>query len=183
MDLYQAIQQRCSVRKFEEREIPAEVLQRVFQAAVRAPSWANVQATRWIVVQDAATKARLAETLSPGNPSRAGLANAPVVLALCFLRGRSGFYKGAATTSLGDWGMFDAALAAANLTLAATAEGLGTVHVGALHVELAATILGLPADLQLVELIPLGYPAVPVKPTMRLEVDKIFSYDRYRGQE
>ncbi|NLH50163.1 MAG: nitroreductase [Myxococcales bacterium] len=179
MELSQALEQRCSVRRFKDDPIPPAVLQRVLEAARRAPSWANAQPARWIVVTDPAIKAKLAPCLSPGNPSSAAILKAPVVLALCFVKKRSGYYKGTPSTSLGDWGLFDAGLAAANLSLAAVAEGLGTVHVGAINLELAAETLQVPADVQLVELIPLGYPEQWPNKTTRLELEKIVSHEKY----
>jgi nitroreductase len=183
MEFYESLQKRRSTRKYQELIIPEDVLQRVFEAARRAPSWANSQAVRWVVVRDWKTKSRLAATLSPGNPSTEAITKAPVVLALCYIRNRSGFYKGKPSTPLGDWGMFDAGLAAANLTLAAAAEGLGTVHVGAIDIAAAARELNVPDDVQLVELIPLGYPAQEPTPTNRLDLAKIMFADEYRRNE
>lgn len=179
MDFYQTLDRRQSVRLYKSNAIPPEVLQRVLDAARRAPSWANTQATRWIVVANPEIKAQLAPCLSPGNPSAKALVQAPVVLALCFLKKRSGFYKGEPTNTLGDWGLFDAGLAAAQLTLAAAAEGLGTVHVGAIHIEMAAETLQVPPDVQLVELIPIGYPEQTPKQTSRLELDQISFHEKY----
>jgi nitroreductase len=181
MDFYEALDARRSIRKYEQRWIDNDVLHRIFEAARRAPSWANSQAVRWVVVRDAKIQMQLAAALSPGNPSTNAVLNAPVVLGLFFVRGKSGFYKGQATTSLGDWGLFDAGLAAANLTLAAAAEGLGTVHVGAFDHEQAAAVLQAPITAQLVELIPLGYPAHDSVVTARLEMNKVFFENLYRG--
>lgn len=46
----------CSVRKYDNRSIPDEVLRRILDAARRAPSWANVQSWHFVVVKDAAAK-------------------------------------------------------------------------------------------------------------------------------
>ncbi len=181
MDVHEAIRTRRSIRKYQDRPIPTEVLNRVLEAARVAPSWANVQATRWIVVTDPALKEKLAATLSPRNPSSAAIQQAPVVLGLCYLKNISGCYGGKPVTSLGDWGMFDAGLAAANLTLAAVAEGLGTVHVGALNLEAAAALLQVPSEVQFVELIPLGYPVDQGRPTSRKEMSEITSRERFGG--
>lgn len=180
MELMQAVMQRRSVRKYQDKAIAEEVLSRVLEAARQAPSWANVQPVRWIKVTSAELKSRLAETLSPGNPSTKAMTQAPVVLGLCYVKGLSGFYQGRPTTSLGEWGMFDAGLAAANLTLAAAAEGLGTVHVGAIDVDAAAKVLQVPEDAQLVELMPIGYPATEGKSPPRKELADLVFTDKYR---
>ncbi|HPQ72080.1 MAG TPA: nitroreductase family protein [bacterium] len=179
MDLYDAVMKRRSIRKYKSDDVPPDVLERVLDAARWAPSWANVQATRWIVVRDAEIKAKLAEALTPGNPSTKAMTDAPIVLALCHEKRLSGYYKDNQVTTITDFGLFDAGLAAANLTLAAQAEGLGTVHVAAMNLELAADILAVPEDVQLVELIPLGYPAKEGFPTNRRESDQLISYDQY----
>ena len=181
MDVHEAIQLRRSIRKYLDKPIPPEVLDRVLDAARRAPSWANVQTTRWIVVTDPEIKKQLVTALLPRNPSTAAVQNAPVVLGLCYVKGLSGCYQGQPVTSLGDWGSFDAGLAAANLTLAAKAEGLGTVHVGALNIENTARILQVPDDVQFVELIPLGYPADEGRPTPRKELGELVHREKYRG--
>jgi nitroreductase len=179
MDVHEAIQKRRSIRQYQDRPIPPDVLTRVLEAARRAPSWANVQSARWIVVTDPQRRQELTAALSPRNPATAAFAQAPVVLALCFVKGQSGCYQGQPRTSLGDWGLFDAGLAAANLTLAATAEGLGTVHVGATNIETAARILQIPDSVQFIEFIPLGYPADEGRATPRKELGEIISREKY----
>jgi len=179
MNLYDAVMKRRSVRKYKSDYVPQDVLDRVLDAARWAPSWANVQATRWIVVRDADIKAKLAEALTPGNPSTKAMTDAPLVLALCYEKRLSGYYKDNQVTTIENFGLFDAGLAAANLTLAAQAEGLGTVHVAAMNLELAAAMLALPESVQLVELIPLGYPAHEGFQTNRRESSQTISYDQY----
>jgi len=67
--------------------------------------------------------------LNPTNPAREAVRTAPVLIVACAQLGLSGFKSGTAATDKGDWFMFDVALAMHNLTLAAHAKGLGTVHV------------------------------------------------------
>ena len=180
MDLYEAVKKRFSVRKYKSDPIDDQVLDRVLDAARLAPSWANVQATRYIIVTDQDIKAELATCLTKGNPSTNAITQAPVIIGLCFVKGTSGYYTDQPLTSLeGQWGMFDAGLAAANLTLAAAAEGLGTVHVGALNIEKAAQILEVPEQAQFVELIPLGYPDQEFYSPKRMELAELLFKERY----
>ena len=180
MDTYEAIARRFSVRKYKSDPIPEPVLERILEAARRAPSWANAQATRYVVVTDPDLKAALAQCLTERNPATKAVAHAPVVIALCFVQGESGYYKGKALTSLeGQWGLFDAGLAAANLTLAAAAEGLGTVHAGALNLEKAAALLDIPDSAQLLELIPLGYPDQPFASPARKDLKELVFAEKF----
>lgn len=157
--IHQCIRTRRSMRTYEERPVPAEKLQRVLEAIQWAPSWVNFQPWEVVVVDDPGLKAELQTCVAETNPGRKAVAMAPLVLAVCGRPGISGFYKGAASTVYGDWLMFDLGIACQNACLAAWAEGLGTLHLGLLDHRRAGQILGLPEEVQLFELIPLGYPA------------------------
>ena len=75
--------------------------------------------------------------------------------------------------------MFDIALAMQNLTLAAHAKGLGTVHVGFFDAKVAAQTLGAPEGTVVVEMTPLGYPTGEVKVTPRKELNNFVFYEKF----
>jgi nitroreductase len=179
MELFEAFQNRRSIRKYQDRPIPEEVMTQVLEAARIAPSWANTQCTRLVVVKEAAMKQKLAEAVPSSNPSYRAIQSAPVVIAACGKKSLSGFYHHQASTALGDWLMFDVALAVSQLTLAAHALGLGTVHVGLMDVNKAGEILGVPPDVQLVELIPLGYPDQHPNSPPRKALAEIVHWERW----
>ena len=179
MEVMSAILTRRSVRHYQPDPVKEEDLTAVLEAARWAPSWANTQCWRFVVVRDAATKAALAGTLSPGNPATSAITEAPVVIAACAELGMAGYKRGEACTDKGDWFMFDVALAMQNLVLAAHSLGLGTVHVGLVDAPRAAKILGLPPGIVFVEMTPLGYPAEQPKAPPRKEVSEMVFYDRY----
>jgi nitroreductase len=179
MDLFEAMRNRRSVRKFSDKPVPEDVLVQVLEAARCAPSWANTQCWRFVVVQDAAMRKALSETLSPGNPARNAIVTAPITIAGCGVKQVSGYFHGKSTTVLGDWLAFDVALALSQLTLAAHALGLGTVHVGLFDLNRAGELLGVPADVQVVELIPLGWPDQTPKPTPRKPLADLVHRERW----
>jgi nitroreductase len=179
MDLFETFQNRRSVRKYQDRPVPDDALTKVLEAARSAPSWANTQCWRFVVVKDPETRRKLAEAVPSSNPSYRAIQTAPVVIALCGQKGTSGFYRNQASTALGDWFMFDVGLAASQLTLAAHALGLGTVHVGLIDVNAAGAVLGVPPDVQLVELIPLGYPDQQPKAPPRKPLSEIVHWERW----
>ena len=180
MEVFDAIHGRRSVRKYKSDSVPEEVLMKVLDAGRWAPSWANSQCWRFIVVKDAETKRRLSETLTPRNPATDATANAPVVLAVCAKPGLAGIKAGQPVTDKGAWWyMFDVALAVENLCLAAYALGLGTVIVGAFNHGEAKRILKIPGDIEIVALIPLGYPAEAPQATVRKEIGEITYADSY----
>lgn len=184
MELMEAIKTRRSIRKFKPTPVADKDLETVLEAARWAPSWTNCQCTRYIVVKDAATREQIAnEAVMSVNPAHNAIKQAPVVLVLCSLLGRSGTIKGNVTTDKGDWFMFDTALASQNLTLAAHSLGLGTVHVGDFNAPQVAKILDVPEGSAVVELMPLGYPESEGKPSKRKELSEIVFYGSYGKTE
>jgi nitroreductase len=159
MDVFEAMLNRRSVRKLLDTPIPREDLDRILDAARFAPSWANTQCQEIVLVCEPKTKQALAELLSERNPARSAVIQAPVVIVACGRKSRAGFKAGLPVTALGDWLMFDMGLFLQNLTLAAHALGYGTVHVGYFDHQKAGELIGAPADVQVVEILPLGRPA------------------------
>ena len=179
MDLFQAIKERRSIRRYKPTPISEEALRTVLEAARWAPSWANSQCWRFVVVRHPEVKERLAQVLGQGNAAIPAIKAAPIVIVACARLGRSGYRDGVLITDKGDWFMFDVALAMQNLTLAAYALGLGTVHVGRFDAKRAAQVLGVPEGVVVVEIMPLGYPDEAPPPRPRRELEKTVSYDKY----
>ncbi|MDQ7823961.1 MAG: nitroreductase family protein [Candidatus Eremiobacteraeota bacterium] len=179
MDVIDAIKTRRSIRKFKSDPVKRELLEEALESARYSPSWANTQVWEIIVVEDQKIKEALSETLPPGNPSKNSVKEAPVVLAACGKKGASGFYKGAQSTVLGDWLMFDVALFLSTLNLALHAKGLGMVHVGLFDIPEASEILGIPDSVQLVELLPVGFPDQAPSAPKRRESSEFTHWGRY----
>jgi len=180
MDLFEAMEQRRSIRKFTDEPVADDDLARILEAGRSAASWTNNQVWEIVLVRDPETKQRLAETLPKTNPAKKAIAGAPIVIAACGREGESGFYKGRASTTLGDWLMFDVALFLSNVTHAAHALGYGTVHVGLLDHAAAERVLGVPDGVKLVELMPLGRPTNPDKKAPgRKQVSEFLHQERY----
>jgi nitroreductase len=179
MNVIDAIKGRRSIRKYKPDSVSDKALEVVLDASRWAPSWANTQCVRWVVVRDTDTKARLADTLSSANPAANAIRIVPVVLVACAVTGRSGCKEGQPRTDKGDWFMFDTALAVQNLTLAAYELGLGTVQVGLFDARKVEELLQVPEGVRVVELIPLGYPAEQPKGLGRKELSEIVFYEKY----
>ncbi len=180
MELKQAIAGRRSIRKYKSAPVNETQLNAVMEAARLAPSWANTQCVRYVVVTDPDTKARLSDTLTPTNGARGAVKSAPVVIAACAEAEKSGYYHGQSQTDKGDyWFMFDVGLALQNLTLAAYEQGLGTVHVGLFDAHSAEEVLGVPPKVRIVELIPLGFPDEEPSTRPRKPLSEIVFYGKY----
>lgn len=179
MDVLDAIMTRRSIRRYKDTPIDDATLEKVLEAARWAPSWANTQVWRFVVVRDAEVRAGLLDALSEGNPATKALQAAPVIIVACAKLERSGFYHGEAQTAKGDFYMFDVGLAMQNLALAAHALGLGTVHVGMFDHAKVDKLLNVPEGFTVVELTPLGYPDREATAPPRKELSEIVVYDRF----
>jgi len=175
MELLEAIKTRRTVRKLKSDPISGAQLNAILEAIRWAPSWANMQPWEVIVVKDQAVKERLAETLPKGNPALKAMVNAPVVLAIFGIKGKSGFYRGEVSTDKGDWFMYDVGAATYCASLAAHDLGLGSVIVGLFDASKAGEILGVPEKSAVVVLLPVGVPEkIPSAPKRKELSDFVF---------
>ena len=178
-DCMQAIQDRRTVRKFEEQPVTEEQVNTLLESIRWAESWANTQCWEVVVVRNEEIKAQLQETMAKGNPGAKSVVQAPVVFAVCAKLQTSGFYKGQAPTKFGDWFMFDLGIASQNLSLAAHSMGLGSVMLGLFDHDQAAQVLKVPQGYELVTLIPVGVPAkIPSAPNRR-EIKEFTHWDTF----
>lgn len=170
-DIMDIIRNRRSVRVFQEKDISATTVHGVLEAVQWSPSWANTQCWEVVVVRNPEIKTELSKVLASKNPATRSVENAPVVLVLCGRLGESGYYKGEVTTKFGDWFMFDLGIACQSICLAAHDRGLGTVVVGLFDHNAAARLLKTPKGVEVVALIPMGYPARVPSPPARKAIE------------
>ncbi|MFC2021047.1 nitroreductase family protein [Chloroflexota bacterium] len=191
MEVLEAIRTRRSIRQQKADPIDDETLEKILEAARWAPSWANTQCWRFIVVRDENIKTQLAGTrprrpsppgeTPPAAPPPSAITQAPLIIVACAEMGKAGIRPdGTPSTDKGDtWYMYDVALATQNLVLAAHDMGLGTVIMGAFDAKKAAEILGVPEGFRVVVMIPVGFPDQEGRPPTRKELSEIISYDKF----
>ena len=147
----EAIRARHSCRRYLDRDVEDEKLERVLEAARLAPSARNMQEWRFVVVRDEGLRKRLGDCAK----GQTFVAEAPLVIAAT---GTNIEYRMACGHLAY---LIDVAIALDHLTLAATGEGLASCWIGAFDEGLARRILDIPKDWRVVALLPLGYPAAP----------------------
>ena len=167
MELMEAISRRRSIRKYRPDPVPQELVDYVLEAARLAPSWANTQCWKFVVVTDAEVKQRLGEA---GN---AWTAQAPVIIAACADPTKP------ATKRDQPYYLLDIGIAMEHLVLAATERGLGTCWVGAFDEQKAREALGVPEGIRVVATTPLGFPAESPEPRPRKSLDEMVCQNRY----
>lgn len=170
MDIYELVAKRKSVRSFADKPVEEEKLRRILEAARLAPSASNRQEWRYVVVTDPHTRAQLAEAAS----GQSFVGEAPVVIACC--AETDGHIMKCGHPSF----LVDVAIGIDHLTLAAAAEGLGTCWIGAFDQNAVKSALDIPPEIEVVELLPLGYPEDPSqKEKRRFPMDTIVHRERW----
>lgn len=170
MDIYEAISCRRSVRSYKPDPIPQEVLDRLLNAARCAPSSLNLQPWKFILIRDPQIKHQVVMQC----PGQGFMEEAPMLIAACALPTR-GSLGGQESSSAAD-----VAVAFAHLSLAATAEGLGTCWITAFAHEPVRQVLGVPETAQVVLISPIGYPTdTSVRAKHRKTISEIVSEDRF----
>jgi nitroreductase len=174
MDVFEAVQQRRSIRSYEAAPIPKEKLEKVLEAGRLAPSASNIQPWRFIVVTDSDKRKKLAE----GGMYAKFLVESPIVIVGCGDQEASP-----------KWFMVDVTIAMQNMVLTATSEGLGTCWVGSFDESQVKDLLNIPKNFRIVALLSLGYPQekldigrkilTGIRP--RKELEKIVSYDEFKS--
>lgn len=172
MDIFEAIRIRRSVRSYSTRPIPAEVMTRMKQALRSAPSACNLQPWHFIFVTDAELRRKVAEAAY----RQLWMAAAPVIVVACGI-------PAVAYKKMGGYGNsadVDVAIAVDHLTLAAVAEGLGTCWIGAFDAQAVKKLLGIPDEIRVVSLMPLGHPAGEPAARPRLPASELVMYDKWK---
>ena len=180
MDAQQCILTRRSVRQFADRPVSRELLEKVVSLASYAPSWKNTQISRYIAIEDPATRETIAsEYCLPGANNPTIIRACPLLVAQTFVKARSGYERdGSFTTDReAGWQYYDCGIAAQTFCLAAHELGLGTVIMGIFDRKRLQAYLEVPEDQELMALIAVGWPGgAELTAPKRKDVDILLSY-------
>lgn len=212
MDVFDAISERQTVWSYQQRQVEPEKIERILEAARWAPSGANSQPWDFVVVTDTATKSQLKGLLKEGHsrwmtqampeprPQSAidvihqwveGYSHGCTEFIVCCVNYRTGADPARQAKLEYIYHMNHQSIGAAmeNLMLAATALGLGTHWVGAASLVQAELqqLLGIPASVEVIAVLTLGYPAAdagapqgsPRGKRDRLPLDVVAHYNRW----
>ncbi|HTE83242.1 MAG TPA: nitroreductase family protein [Dehalococcoidia bacterium] len=194
--LFEAIYSQRQFTHYKPNPVPAEALEKIVDAATKAPSGANRQPWEFIVITDRdligqvgriyrdVWLAAWAETPTPGESAAHGQARylaqhmpeVPAMILVCADHGTASggeIVRGSQGSSI--W------LAVQNLFLAARALGLGT-RLTTAHLrgeQEIKNLLGIPDHVETVTLIPVGYPEGEFGVTKRRPAAEVTSYNRY----
>jgi len=169
MAVIDAIRRRYSCRAYLDKSIEQDKLDCVLEAARLAPSARNMQDWRFVVVTDPDTKRKVATaTNRPEVFEKAG-----AIIAAC----SNSDYVMRCGQAIGP---IDVAIALEHISLQAADLGLGTCWIGSFDADKVRQILGIPDDINIVELMALGYPAGSKPEPTREPIEKIVCYDTWK---
>ncbi len=172
---------RSSVRRFDRsRPVAWELIVRVLEAARLAPSAENAQPWRFVVVDSPPLRDELAKQCFSGIHAHTRRIDAPVFLVLCGVRGAVD--RGAWLAQKVSYTQVDCGIAGEHVVLAAAEAGLGTCWIGWFNRRRARRLLGVPAGVDVVALIALGWPADAGKLLPRPRARKPMSAVAWRGR-
>ena len=174
MDIFQVFSERRSIRKYKDTPVEQAKLEQVLEAARLAPSWKNMQCWRFLVLTEADRRAKVLEAFPDDNPGKKAIAAAPVVIVACGNPAESDVENGI------NYFVADVAIAFEHLCLAAHALGLGTCWMGWYDELKAKQVLGLPDDIRIVGITPLGYPDQEPKQRPRKQLSEIVFFEQWQ---
>ena len=165
MSLLDLILSRRSIRSYETKDLPEEVLMQILEAGRQAPSAVNRQPIRFVVVNDNDMMKNLCDNLI-----NRFVKYAPVAIVGC-----------ADVKSLltGKWAVVDTTIAMQNMVIAAWSLGIGSCWVGGCNEKEIKKLLKIPDKWKFVALLTLGYPAEQPKPRKKKQVEKLFSFNSF----
>ena len=143
MDVFEAIQERRSIRSYQNTSIPRELVEKILEAGRLAPSAKNFEPWHFIAVTETAKR----KALSKGAWAKF-LIQSPLVIVAC------GDKKASP-----EWYAIDVALAVENMILTAVSLGLGTCCVGSFNEKNIKSTLKIPEKFEIIVMLAVGYPA------------------------
>jgi nitroreductase len=169
MTVNEAIRKRYSCRAYRDRPIEKDKLDAIFEAARLAPSAKNLQDWRFVVATKQETRRKLAEAAN----NQRFLESASAIIVAC----SNDDHVMRCGQPIGP---IDVAIALEHIALQATELGLATCWVGSFDPDKVRAVLDIPADVAVIELMAIGYPADEQKQPTRLPVQEIVCYEKWR---
>lgn len=140
MDVFEAVRTVLAVRKYQERSVPPDVVERIVEAGRLTASSMNGQPWHFIVVENRDTLRQI------GALARTGpyIAQAPLAIAVALEKTQ--------------YALSDASRAIQSMILTAWSEGVGSNWVGFMGPTEVKALLGIPDTLDMLAILPFGYP-------------------------
>jgi len=169
MEVLEAIRKRYSCRAYQDKAIEKEKLDCVLEAARLAPSAKNLQDWRFVLVVDKQAKHRIAKAAN----NQMFIENAGAIIVACSMS-KEKMRCGQAL------GPINVAIALEHISLQATELGLATCWIGSFYPDKVRKLIGVPEDIDIIELMAVGYPADSKGKPKRKPIEEIFCYENWQ---
>jgi len=169
MTVLDAISKRYSCRSYKKMPIEQSKLDEILEAARLAPSAKNLQDWRFVAATNEDVKKRLAHAAN----DQMFLADASVIIVAC----SSSDYVMRCGQHIAP---IDVAIALEHIALQAADLGLATCWIGSFYPEKVRKVLSIPEDIEVIELMALGYPKDNPNKSERLPMESIVSYNKWQ---
>jgi nitroreductase len=176
------VSKRQSVRKYTDKPVEPEKLQRCLEAARLAPSASNSQPWRFVVVSEPGLKEKVAkETVGPLASFNNFVIQAPVIVAVVIEKMKM-LTKLGANIQDREYPLIDIGIAAEHFCLQAADEGLGTCMLGWFNEKPIKELLKIPKDKRIGLLITLGYSPEDyrLREKIRKKPEETIRYNSYK---
>ncbi len=173
MDTFRCIATRRSIRKYQDIDVPMELVSSVIDAARYAPSAGNSQNWRFVLVKDPAKIDQLAEA----SYNQLWMNSAPIIIVVCSDPEKLGKFYGTRGERL--YSIQNCAAAVENMLLASHALGLASCWVGAFDEDKVKRDLGIPDSVRVQAILPLGYPDEVVPTPMHFTLENVCYFEKY----
>lgn len=170
MKIIEEIVNRRSIREYSSRTIEPEKLERILEAARLAPTARNQQDWKLILVKNPDIKEKLVDAAAPHQQFLKG---APILIAACALN--PSYTMRCSHPAF----LIDLAIVLEHVALQAVREGLGTCWIGSFDEKKAKTVLGIPQDVRIVELMSMGYPEQIQPARSRKPIKDLIGWDSW----
>jgi len=144
MDVYEAVRTVLAVRKYQDKPVAPEIIRRIVEAGRLTASSMNGQPWHFIVVEDRDTLRQMGALVR----SVPYLAQAPLAIVVVIEKS--------------PYAISDASRAIQSMILTAWSEGVGSNWAGFLGLEAVKPLLNIPAGLDVIAILPFGYPAAVI---------------------
>lgn len=171
---------RQSDRKYSDKPVEKEKLERIIEAGRMAPSACNAQPWKFIIVDDPTIRKKVAEAASAkliGMNTFVG--QAPLLLVIVREKPNMSSKIGG-TIKNKDYSLIDIGIAAENICLQAKAEGIGSCILGWFDERMLRKILNIPKTKRVELIISLGYSLSEQREKRRKPADLTISYNKYQ---
>ena len=178
-DFLDIIRKRQSDRAYITKSIEKEKLERIIEAARLAPSACNAQPWKFIVVDNPELKNKIADCTSS---TVLGLNHftkqAPIHIVI--VEEKANFTSSAGSLIKNKtFPLIDIGIAAENICLQATAEGLGSCMIGWFDETKVKKLLNIPKSKRVPLIITIGYPEKETREKRRKDSNEVISFNRY----